>query len=146
MHNSSNCQCILGGWFHCVITHLRSSETGSVSEWSNTVMKFWPSLQYHILWLLITCLIKIRKHMLITGYSCHNVKRKPLPFSLCIQCNTTAISILSDSWHHLIPHDKTWRFLDIRISGAPNNSKKGRKSGEKSTVSNGYICLQHFGN
>lgn len=46
MQNSGNCQCILGGQFHCVIVHLSSSEIGSTAEWYNTGIKSRPSLQH----------------------------------------------------------------------------------------------------
>lgn len=61
----------LGGQVCCVIAHLSSSATGPTSEWFNTVIKSRPSLKYCLIWLLITCLIKIRKLILITRYSYH---------------------------------------------------------------------------
>ena len=139
MHNSGNCQCILGGQFPCVIAHLSSSETGSVSEWYNTVIKSRPSLQYHILWLLISCLIKIRKLMLITQYSSHKMKIKPLLAIFTVHTVQYSQQPYSYSltpyaiWFHMT---KVESFLDIVISGVPN-SKKGRENDEKVTITGG---------
>lgn len=141
MHNSGNCQCVLGGRFHCVIAHLSSLETGSVSEWSNTVIKSRPTLQYHILWLLITCLIKRRKFILITQYSCHEMKRKPLlaifsGYTVQYSSHFHALWLLwlDSTWLKAFRHQKKWCSKQL---------KKGRKSNEKSTVC--YNCLLYFG-